>query len=153
MQFLRFAVLGIKEHPRRARRTKVARIELLLRPAAPERDWAYMAWIRKFPCAACETLKYIEAAHTGLDGGMRLKSSDHSCVPLCAVCHRVGPRAYHVIGRDAFEDLWKLNFVEMVKGYNGEWAMRRPAQTTRESSPAPDARRITAEAVSESDSV
>ena len=36
-----------------------------------------------------------EAAHSGSDGGMSMKASDYSCVPLCVACHRTGQHAYH----------------------------------------------------------
>ena len=89
----------------------------------PPRDWKYRAWIRSLPCVACNSTRYVEAAHTGRDGGMRQKSSDYSCVSLCAVCHRVGPRSYHWIGKDAFEKLHKLNFARLVKRLNRAWRM------------------------------
>jgi hypothetical protein len=79
------------------------------RRETPARDWKYRAWIRHLPCAACGSERYVEAAHTGSDGGMSQKASDYSCIPLCAWCHRCGPESYHVIGRSAFEELHGLN--------------------------------------------
>jgi len=76
----------------------------------PVRDWAYRAWIRTFPCCACGSTRYIEAAHTGEDGGTSQKASDYSCVPLCAWCHRAGPESYHQIGKRAFERLHGISF-------------------------------------------
>jgi hypothetical protein len=38
-----------------------------------------------------------EAAHTGSDGGMSMKASDRSCVPLCADCHTQRADSYHRI--------------------------------------------------------
>jgi cytochrome c553 len=67
------------------------------------RDYKYLAWIRSLPCAACGMERASEAAHTGSDGGMRIKASDTSCIPLCPRCHRTGSKAYHTIGRPAFE--------------------------------------------------
>lgn len=78
------------------------------------RDSKYLAWIRSLPCAGCGIEPAGEAAHTGADGGMRIKSSDTSCIPLCPACHRFGPRAYHVIGRPAFEQAHGLNIEELV---------------------------------------
>jgi hypothetical protein len=69
----------------------------------PARDWEYRAWIRTLPCAVCGSTRYVEAAHTGSDGGMSQKSSDHSCVPLCRSCHTAGPNGYHRIGKREFE--------------------------------------------------
>jgi hypothetical protein len=61
----------------------------------PVRDRKYRAWIRTLPCAHCGTTYQIEAAHTGSDGGMRQKSSDTSCIPLCHDCHQAAPVSYH----------------------------------------------------------
>src|ERR1051325_10822813 len=65
----------------------------------PPRDEAYKNWIRSLPCMGCGREARSEAAHTGSDGGMSMKESDYSCVPLCADCHRLGPRAYHRMGQ------------------------------------------------------
>lgn len=89
----------------------------------PPRDWKYRSWIRSFPCAACSSMRFVEAAHTGIDGGMRQKSSDYSCIPLCAVCHRVGAQSYHSIGKDAFEKRHGLNFAKLVKRINRLWIL------------------------------
>src|SRR3954451_24651277 len=68
----------------------------------PARDTEYRTWIRTWPCAACGSTVHVEAAHTGNDGGMSIKASDYSCIPLCQDCHRVGSFAYHRLGRAAF---------------------------------------------------
>ena len=70
-------------------------IRRAIRSTGPARDRKYMAWIRTLPCAHCDTTYGIEAAHTGSDGGMRLKASDYSCVPLCNDCHQAAPISYH----------------------------------------------------------
>ena len=59
------------------------------------RDEDYKAWIRTLSCVCCGHDAPNEAAHTGCDGGMSMKASDYSCVPLCASCHRTGVHAYH----------------------------------------------------------
>jgi hypothetical protein len=89
----------------------------------PPRDWKYREWIRSLPCCVCGTNHFVEAAHTGSDGGGSQKSSDYSCVPLCANCHRVGPRAYHGLsmGKTAFEKLHGINFSQLVKRLNRAW--------------------------------
>jgi len=69
----------------------------------PPRDEAYKAWIRMLPCLGCHREGQSEAAHTGTDGGMSMKASDYSCVPLCSDCHRQAPGAYHRIGKLTFE--------------------------------------------------
>jgi len=90
----------------------------------PERDAAYMAWVRTLPCLICGTWRQgpCEAAHTGHDGGMSMKASDRSCVPLCHRCHRTGPRSYHAIGRRAFAALWCLDFDAVVQRLNAQYA-------------------------------
>jgi hypothetical protein len=87
----------------------------------PSRDVAYRAWIRTLSCAACGSARNIEAAHTGRDGGMSIKSSDYSCIPLCSDCHRQAPHAYHRIGRDAFERRHSLNFPKIAARLNEMW--------------------------------
>jgi hypothetical protein len=94
---------------------------LASRPAAPARNWKYRSWIRSLPCAACGSRRFVEAAHTGNDGGMRHKASDYSCIPLCAPCHRVGPRAYHCIGRTEFERLHQLHLSRIVRRLKRAW--------------------------------
>jgi hypothetical protein len=69
----------------------------------PPRDEAYKAWIRTLACLGCARKGCCEAAHTGTDGGMSMKASDYSCVPLCSACHTQAPGAYHRIGKLAFE--------------------------------------------------
>ena len=69
----------------------------------PPRDEGYKAWIREMPCIACGVEGRSEAAHTGSDGGMSMKASDYSCVPLCSDCHTQAPGAYHRVGKRAFE--------------------------------------------------
>ena len=88
----------------------------------PHVDAAYLAWVRTLPCLLCGA--HAEAAHTGHDGGMALKASDRSCVPLCHRCHRTGARSYHAIGRRAFAALWCLDFDAVVARLNAQYAAR-----------------------------
>src|SRR5471030_108361 len=69
----------------------------------PPRDEAYKAWIRTLPCLGCGREGQSEAAHTGTDGGLSMKASDYSCVPLCPGCHTQAPHSYHRLGKRAFE--------------------------------------------------
>jgi len=62
-----------------------------------------------------------EAAHTGSDGGMSMKASDFSCVPLCADCHRQAPGAYHRIGMRTFEQRHGLLMGSVVDRLQQEW--------------------------------
>src|ERR1017187_4447379 len=50
-------------------------------------------------CIACGIEGRSEAAHTGSDGGMSMKASDYSWVPLCSGCHTQAPGAYHRVGK------------------------------------------------------
>jgi hypothetical protein len=77
-----------------------------------QRAPAYLAWVRSLPCLVCQCWG-SEAAHTGTDGGMSMKASDWSAVPLCPNCHRLGPGAYHRIGRAQFEARNGLNLLEV----------------------------------------
>ena len=88
----------------------------------PVRDEKYKSWVRTLPCLICGSI--AEAAHTGDDGGKALKASDHSCVPLCHRCHRTGPRAYHRIGRRAFERFHMIDFSAIVLKLNAEYERR-----------------------------
>lgn len=88
------------------------------------RDPEYRAFVRKHPCCVCGSRQFIEAAHTGEDGGMAMKASDSSCVPLCAWCHRCGPESYHVIGKLAFERLHMLRFKTVARMMYQEWRKR-----------------------------
>ena len=88
----------------------------------PPRDEDYKAWIRTLPCVACGMEGRSEAAHTGADGGMSMKASDYSCVPLCADCHAGAPGAYHRIGRREFERARGLCFADVVARLSEEWS-------------------------------
>lgn len=92
----------------------------------PPRDQAYLAWIREMPCLACGTEGRSEAAHTGDDGGMSMKASDYSCVPLCSDCHTLAPDAYHRIGKRAFERTHRLCFSSIVSQLNRDRQARCP---------------------------
>lgn len=112
-RYLRFHVHGVIERaPRKSRRAGLS---------APVRDWKYRAWIRSLPCAACGCLRFVEAAHTGSDGGMRQKPGDYSTVPLCAVCHRVGPRSYHQVGKLEFQTINRLDFGQLAERLYENW--------------------------------
>ena len=72
-------------------------------------------------CSACGIEGLSEAAHTGSDGGMSMKASDYSCVPLCSACHTQAPGAYHRVGKRAFEQRKGISFAGTVAALNREW--------------------------------
>jgi hypothetical protein len=90
----------------------------------PPRNEVYKAWIRTLPCCACGVEGRSEAAHTGSDGGMSIKASDYSCVPLCPDCHTQAPGAYHRVGKRAFERRHGLSFAGVVDRLQREWYER-----------------------------
>jgi hypothetical protein len=87
----------------------------------PARDEDYKDWIRTLPCCACGVEGRSEAAHTGTDGGMSMKASDYSCVPLCPDCHTQASGAYHRIGRRRFELSHGICFPALVARLQEEW--------------------------------
>lgn len=87
----------------------------------PARDAAYLAWIRTLRCEACGRRAPSEAAHTGHDGGMSVKASDYSAIPLCHRCHRTGPYCYHGPNRQAFAAMYCLDFDAIVTRLNSIW--------------------------------
>lgn len=115
-----FIVTG-KKAPRRAPRP--------WSPRKPPKAWKYRAWVRTLPSAVSGRQDYIngklccEAAHTGSDGGMRMKSSGYSCVPLTIEEHR----EYHQIGRDGMEAKYGVSFKAVVRELNRAWFIRRAA--------------------------
>lgn len=50
------------------------------------RDPAYLAWIRTQKCVFCGRQDNIQAHHTE-SGGMAIKGSDYSSIPVCAIHH------------------------------------------------------------------
>jgi len=119
--YLAWAVHGRKQ-PRRA--TSSTR-------RGPPRDEAYLEWIREMPCIGCGVEGRSEAAHTGTDGGMSMKASDYSCVPLCSGCHTQAPGAYHRVGKRVFEREQRLSFADIVARLNREWRYKCAWQVTR----------------------
>ena len=93
----------------------------------PDRDEGYKDWIRTLACCVCGRRPPSEAAHTGIDGGMSMKASDYSCVPLCSDCHTRGPLAYHLIGKRAFERVHNVRFASIAARLRKEWKQQRAA--------------------------
>lgn len=109
-RYLKFAIWGEKTAaPRRRRRVWVHR--------SPD----YLAWLRKQSCCCGCGRGPSEAAHTGNDGGMSLKASDWTCVPLFPECHRL----YHQAGRVEFERRRGIDFDVVSESYFTEWSARQ----------------------------
>jgi hypothetical protein len=89
----------------------------------PERNAAYLRWIRQQPCAACHVEGRSEAAHCG-GRGLSQKAADTQAIPLCADCHTRGPRAYHRLGRAAFERAHRLDCAAVAERLHAEWRRR-----------------------------
>jgi len=100
---------------------KAPRRRSALHQVGSARSWQYRGWVRSLPCAVCGATDRVEAAHTGSDGGMRLKASDYSCIPLCTCCHTFGADSYHVLGRERFEGRHGLAIGELVRELNHAW--------------------------------
>lgn len=56
-------------------------------PQKPDRDAAYLRFIRTWPCIGCGKRRWIQACHTGPHATSQ-KSSDYTAVPCCGDCHR-----------------------------------------------------------------
>jgi len=94
----------------------------------PSRDEAYKAWIRTLSCVCCGRSAPNEAAHTGSDGGMSMKASDYSCIPLCVSCHRTGVHAYHnADGKRKMEAHIRGTFAEVAAELYAAWQLMRKA--------------------------
>lgn len=71
-----------------------------------QHDKPYLAFIRRQPCMICGTTRGVEAAHVRAgypeagwrSTGMGEKPNDRRTLPLCASCHREGPKAQHASG-------------------------------------------------------
>lgn len=82
----------------------------------PARNHKYRAWIRSLP-SAVSGAHDCEAAHTGSDGGMSMKASDYSCIPLTRMEHL----QYHALGKKQFEALHGVDCEALAKALNYVW--------------------------------
>lgn len=67
-------------------------------------DLEHLNRVRELPCCICG-MEPSEAHHIR-DGqvGMGQKASDYEAIPLCFICHRVGPYSIHHMGTRAWEE-------------------------------------------------
>lgn len=108
VRYLRQSLNGDFQHPRAPKKKP--------RKTRSARNWKYRAWIRTLP-SAVSGLRPCEAAHTGSDGGMRMKSSDYSCIPLRAEEHL----EFHRIGKKAFAERYGIDCAEIAQRLNAVW--------------------------------
>lgn len=66
-------------------------------------DKYYEGWIRKEPCLVCQSNE-VHCHHVD-----HARRNAYMSVPLCPEHHTMGPYAYHIIEREAFEEKHKLN--------------------------------------------
>ncbi len=107
----------LKRTPIRHQRAKPRRGRLI--------DKAYKAWISTLECVVCD--RYLtcqvtptEVAHVGARG-LGQKCSDRDTLPLCAIHHRTGTHAYHVLGKK-FWKLHRLDRDQLIAKYREAYA-------------------------------
>lgn len=88
------------------------------------RNAEYLAWIRTQPSVISEHYG-CEAAHTGDDGGMSLKASDTSCLPLTPEEHR----EYHQIGKRSFALKYGLDYEALSGRLRAAWRSEKSGRT------------------------
>lgn len=97
------------------------------------RSEKYRRWIASLPCLLCAS-RETQAAHT-VKGGLALKGSDASCVPLCCTGHdhhgqldgrvrlpsgEMGNKRMPD-GRYRFEHFYRLSLASYVRALNERW--------------------------------
>ncbi len=92
----------------------------------PERNAAFLKWLKRFPCFACgESRKPREAMHMGAHG-IGTKSSDMDALPGCRACHR----EYHASVRRFYLKIGYDHVANMQAYFRNLWAWEqagRPA--------------------------
>lgn len=108
-RWLAFQIHGRTGHARAPRRR--AR-------RGPARSWKYRAWIRTLPSVVSGEMG-CDAAHTGDDGGMSMKASDYSCVPLTRDEHE--ELDHGMAGHRGFEAKYRVDLAAIVRQLNHDW--------------------------------
>ncbi len=93
-------------------------------PQKPTRNKRFLAFLRLFPCICCGSSRRIESAHFG-PHGLSQKADDMDALPLCEVCHRTGPKAYHKIGPVDFELVHCLDILHWQGYFQGLWMRKQ----------------------------
>ena len=86
----------------------------------PVRNERYLAFIRRFACAACGSARLVEAAHFG-PHGLGQKAPDADALPLCIHCHRLDGDSLHNVGPEQFASDHALNVPKLIARYNAAW--------------------------------
>ncbi len=91
----------------------------IYRRTKPVRNPLYTRFVKRFPCAACDSTRNVDPCHTGARG-LSQKSDDLLVIPLCRICHDAfdaNPRA--------FAKRYGLNIPKLIKSFNALWAERQ----------------------------
>jgi len=78
------------------------------------RDSKYLAFIRTIPCLVCRHRGVVHAHHAET-GGMGIKASDYTAIPLCVKHHTSGSDAVHNLGTGKFITKFNINLPETYK--------------------------------------
>jgi hypothetical protein len=91
--------------------TDVAR-RPIYRAEKPVRNALYKRFVKGFACAACDSTRCVDPAHTG-SHGLSQKSADRLVIPLCRKCHDLfdaDPRGFaKEKGLDVAAEIEKFN--------------------------------------------
>lgn len=77
----------------------------------PLRNKRHRQFVNQLPCAVCHA-EPSECAHVRIGFlALGMKPGDNLTVPLCAGCHRTGPKAQHSMNESAF---WAMHRIDPV---------------------------------------
>lgn len=83
------------------------------------RDKKYLKFVKKYPCCACgwrpNNHLLVHAHHTET-GGMGIKGSDYSAVPLCFICH---DKVHKTGGKNNIPNLEQV--IERLQAHYKQW--------------------------------
>lgn len=92
----------------------------ILKKHPPGRSDEYLDYIRTLPCYICS--RYPAEPHHAETGGVSLKGSDFSCVPLCRHHHR---ELHDVLGAHSFQKAHDISIWHGVARAFITWADRK----------------------------
>jgi hypothetical protein len=86
--------------------------------ADPRKEPAYLAWVSRFPCAAC-SMRPVHVHHVRRHGERR---DDRRVVPLCWSHHLwESPVGIHRLGRQAFQARFGVNLEALIDALRSMW--------------------------------